>query len=142
MNCIDAIEGIVKTIVDCTLEDLASDNLDDTLFIHSVKTAITATLTFLNKNIEVSDNPDLVKRIIYDYAKEKWITHWAAREKRDPQMVEEGNTISVDRAYLDYYYDYIYDRGVYPPWNDLPLILGPRFTLEKKNGWIEWSKYW
>ncbi len=58
MNCIDAIEGIVKTIVDCTLEDLASDNLDDTLF---------------------------------------------------------GNIKSVDRAYLDYYYDYIYDRGVYPP---------------------------
>ncbi len=115
MNCIDAIEGIVKTIVDCTLEDLASDNLDDTLFIHSVKTTITATLTFLSKNIEVSDNPDLVKRIIYDYAKEKWITHWIACEKRDHQMIEDGNIKSVDRAYLDYYYDYIYDRGVYPP---------------------------
>ena len=115
MNCIDAIEGIIKCIVDRTLEDLAADMLDDTEYIRMTKTAIIAVLAFLDDNKEVSDNPDVIRQVLYDYAKEKWINQCADIHEKNKPTTTDGEDSMVDREYLDYYYDYIYDRGVYPP---------------------------
>jgi len=113
MNCIDAIEGIIKRIIDRTLEDLFSDRLDDTEYIRNIKTVIFAAEAFMRENKEIFNNPEIVKRILYDYAKDKWMNHRVKPQHKNKTTTYKADNL-FDLEYLYYYYDYIYDRGVYP----------------------------
>jgi len=113
MNCIDAIEGIIKRIIDRTNENLVSDRLDDTEYIRNIKAVIAAAETFFGENREVANNPEVVVRILYDYAKDKWMSHHAKLQDKNKSTTDETDDL-FDLEYLYYYYDYIYDRGVYP----------------------------
>ena len=113
MNCIDAIEGIIKRIIDRTLEDLFSDRLDDTEYIRNIKTVIVAAEAFMQENKEIFNSPQIVKRILYDYAKDKWINHRVRPRYKNKTIKNEAYNL-FDLEYLYYYYDYIYDRGYNP----------------------------
>lgn len=113
MNCIDAIEGIIKRIIDHTLEDLISDRLDDTEYIRNIKTVIVAAEAFIQENKEGFHSPEVVKRVLYSYAKDKWMNHRILPQSKNKTTTNEVDNL-LDREYLYYYYDYIYDRGVSP----------------------------
>ena len=112
MNCIDAIEGMVKKIIDCTYEDLCSDFLDDTEYIRNTKTAIVAVETFTHENKEITPLPDVLKNVLYEYAKGKWIAYHLEIENDKTTAGPDESPIDFD--YFNYYYDYIYEHGVQP----------------------------
>lgn len=113
MNCIDAIEGIIKRIIDHVLDDLISDRLDDTEYIRNIKTVIVATEAFIQENKEGGHSPEVVTRILYSYAKDKWMDHRVLPPSKNKPAIDKTDNL-FDREYLYYYYDYIYDRGVSP----------------------------
>ena len=113
MNCIDTIEGIIKRIIDRTLEDLFSDRLDDTEYIRNIKTVIVATEAFMQENKGIFNSPEIVKRILYDYAKDEWMNHRVKRRYKNKTIKDDADSF-FDLEYLYYCYDYIYVRGVYP----------------------------
>ncbi len=113
MNCIDAIEGTVKQIIDQTYENLVIDRMDDTEYIRNIKVAIEAVDSFISKNRELSTHPEVIKKVLYDYAKEKWMAYRSKKEDTSKTAGNEGAE-SMDSEYFFYYYDYIYDRGVQP----------------------------
>lgn len=114
MNSIDTIEGIVREIIDRSFEDLESDARDDSDYIRNIKTVLTAVETFFKNNVEITTTPDsVIRQILYDYAKEKWMDYKLnGQDDRKKLTNEMGH--SNNREYLNFYFDYIYDRGVYP----------------------------
>ena len=107
MNCIDAIEGTVKGIIDQLYADYVENYPDDSEFIRQIKLVIDATEKFVKKNRELITDPEMLSRILYDYAKKRWMENI----ERDPETDEHE---SSDVGYHDYYFDYIYTHGGYP----------------------------
>jgi len=65
------------------------------------------------ENKELSNHPEVIKKVLYDYAKAKWITHRTdIQGKKDAAIQDEDGSMDFD--YFYFYYDYIYDRGVQP----------------------------
>ncbi len=107
MNCIDAIEGTAKGIIDRFYDIYLEDHQDDTEFIRDIKSVIEATEQFVKKNQELISDPGMLKKILYDYAKKKWMENL----ERPP---ESQDTDADGFGYYDYYFDYIFDHGAYP----------------------------
>ena len=107
MNCIDAIEGTVKDIIDQFYNDYLENYPDDTEFIRHIKSVIDATEKFVKKNRELISEPEMLSRILYDYAKKRWMENF----ERYPEAQDNE---SDDVGYHDYYFDYIFTHGGYP----------------------------
>jgi hypothetical protein len=113
MKSIDAIEGAVKCILNKLHEVSVADRLDDSEYIRSVKAVLDATDTYLRRNQQTLAPAGALKSVLYDYSKDLWRsahedTQTAKHLSRTPPMVVEND------GYRDYYYDYIYNHGVYP----------------------------
>lgn len=109
MNCIDAIEGTAKTLL-LKFVDISSDyRLDASEYVRSVKAVIDAAVHFIRNNPEVSETPELVREVLYDYAKEQWLTR--LEKNVDPNQPAVGKP---DIEYQAYCYDYVYVHGNYP----------------------------
>ena len=67
----------------------------------------------MHENKEIFNSPEVVKRILYDYAKDKWMHHRIKLQEKNKTKIDKANNL-LDQEYLYYFYDYIYDRGVYP----------------------------
>ncbi len=114
MNAIDTIEGILKTIIDQSFDDFISDRRDDSDYTRNVKTVLNALEVFLQKNIEfATTTAPTIKGVIYKYAKEKWIAFRSEGVLSKESYRDDSDNLN-DIEYLSYYYDYVYDRGVYP----------------------------
>jgi hypothetical protein len=113
MNIIDAIEGSARYIIDILRLRLNDGELDDTEYIKNVQTVIDAQTRFVSDNNEIACDPKVLKEILYIYSKELWLEVIERRNISAP-IGEQGETIN-NREYLQYYYDYIYTHGVYPP---------------------------
>ena len=106
MNNLDAIEGSVKSILE-KLHGLWIDtHLDDSEYIRNTKAVIEAADQFIQENREITSDPEILIDVLYQYAKELWLTHKMTVEK--PVGAENGD-------YSEYCFDYIYKHGVYPP---------------------------
>ena len=116
VNAIDTIEGILKTIIDQSFDDFISDRRDDSDYTRNVKTVLNALEVFLQKNIEFATTPaPTIKGVIYKYAKEKWIALRSEGVLSKENSRDDSDNLN-DIEYLSYYYDYVYDHGVYPLW--------------------------
>ncbi len=112
MKCIDAVEGTVK----CILDSLHAAHLqvfcDDSEYIYQVKTVIDATGTYVAQNPELIQDPAILKQVLYTYSRNLWL-----KEQRSGEVSQDahpnGSTTDTD-DYQTYYYDYVYERGVYP----------------------------
>lgn len=111
MNCIDAIEGTAKCILDRLQQISAKDRLDDTEHIRNVKAVIEAASFFLNKNQEVTDTPEVLQKVLYAYSKQLWMR---CNETDKDQDTSPNEADEDDIEYNSYYYDYIYEYGCYP----------------------------
>ncbi len=111
MNCIDAVEGTAKTVIDGLFRLFIEYNLDDTEYIRNIKAVMDSTDIFLQNNREISDNPRTLKKVLYEHAKDLWLNNLFSKIGTDninddqiPERIE----------YNGYYFDYIYNHGSYP----------------------------
>jgi hypothetical protein len=111
MKCIDAVEGTVK----CILKQLHSTHnqacSDDSEYIHQVKTVISAIDQYVEKNPELINDAPILKKVLYVYSRDLWLS--AQTEGNTPAKRTDCQVLDND-DYQTYYYDYLYDRGVYP----------------------------
>jgi hypothetical protein len=109
MNCIDAVEGTAKSMLSRFL-DLAIDyRMDASEYIRNVKTVIDGAAQFIKDNPEVSDSPDILRDVLYAYAKSQWLSRMEKTLEADP-----ATATGPDVEYQEYCYDHLYDRGNYP----------------------------
>ena len=73
MNCIDAVEGMAKALLG-KFQDVSTEyRLDDSEYIRNVKAVIDTVILFVKNNPEVSETPELIREVLYDYAKMRWL---------------------------------------------------------------------
>ena len=111
MKCIDAIEGTVKCIIKEMHAAHTRNSADDSEYIYNVKTVIDATDQHVRNHPEFIDNPDILKQVLYIYSRNLWLLG----QQPDATASDTKSTLdSENEEYQTYYYDYIYNRGVYP----------------------------
>lgn len=109
MNCIEAAEGTAKAVL-IKLLDLATEyRMDVSEYVRNVKAVIDAVAVFVKNNPEISDTPDILRDILYDFARGQWL----ARVQKTVEPGQTGTEIT-DIEYQAYCYDYIYAHGNYP----------------------------
>ncbi|MCB2146498.1 MAG: hypothetical protein KQI81_08490 [Deltaproteobacteria bacterium] len=109
MNCIDAVEGMAKALLGKFLEVSTEYRLDDSEYIRTVKAVIDTVILFVKNNPEISETPELIREVLYDYAKTQWLGRLEKTVDSDPVA---GAT--RDLEYQAYCYDYLYAHGNYP----------------------------
>src|SRR5690554_2004674 len=106
MKCIDVIEGAVKAIMSQVHAVILEDRLDDTDYVRMTRAIIEGSDQFVAKNPELVDDPQLLKQVLYEYARNLWLL--------EQQKAEDGTTGKSEPAspdsdeYQTYYYDYLY----------------------------------
>lgn len=114
-ECIEAIEGTAMSVLKSLHEIFLSDRQDDTEYIRNVRAVMDAIRRYAQEDDTVLSDPEPVKLKLYRFAK----TLWLENLKRD---VGDGPNRAIETAandrenedYYDYYFDYIYNHGVYP----------------------------
>ena len=84
----------------------AAGELDDTEYARSARVVIDGTDNFVVENCEITPSPDLLKSVLFEYARELW--------KGSLEEREAPSNVTDDEGYNDYYFDYIFRHGVYP----------------------------
>ena len=112
MKCIDAIEGNVKSILKQLHADYCKTDTDDSEYIFHAKAVIEATDRYIRNNPELIEEPEWLKQVLYVYSRNLWIM---GQQPQGACRSKEDNTLSGENEdYQTYYYDYLYNRGVYP----------------------------
>lgn len=109
MNNLDAIEGSVKSILEKLHGVWLDTHLDDSEYVRNTKAVIDATIRYIEENPEITNAPRILSEVLYDYAKELWLSH-----KMTVVKPVSGKT-GENEDYFEYCFDYIYTHGVYPP---------------------------
>jgi hypothetical protein len=76
------------------------------------KAVIDATDQFVGDNPELVEDPQLLKRVLYDFSRNLWLMK--QQKNGDSPDNESEIMASEDTEYQTYYYDYLYHRGLYP----------------------------
>lgn len=109
MNCIDAVEGNAKALLGKFLDVATEYRLDASEYIRNVKAVLDGVVLFIEENPEVSETPELIRDVLYDYAKNLWLDRFKKSVDSDPKA-----DANPDIEYQAYCYDYVYDHGNYP----------------------------
>lgn len=109
MNNIDAVEGLTKAMLDKFLDVSSEYRMDVSEYIRNVKAVIDTVVGFITNNPEITETPDLIRDVLYDFAKVRWLDRLENTVDSD---LEAG--IKPDMEYYSYCYDYIYTHGNYP----------------------------
>jgi len=107
MNCIDAIEGTVKFIIDRLFDTYLQERLDDTEYIRNIKSVILGAETFIAQNRELMSEPETIRQVLYTHAKDIWLKHTV-------QRIPEAEKNAESDDYYAYYFDHLYHHGNYP----------------------------
>ena len=110
MNCIDAIEGTVKSILTRICIASNEDAMDMSEYIRRVQTLLEATRSYVVSNPEITPDPDVLTGVLYGHARDNWIE--VAR--RSPEASESNEPEQEAREYLSYCFDYLFSHGTYP----------------------------
>ena len=109
MNCIDAVESMGKALLGKFLDVSMEYHMDVSEYIRNVKAVIDTVILFVKNNPEVSETPELIRDVLYEFAKAKWL----ARLEKTVESDEDTGTMH-DLEYQAYCYDYLYSHGNYP----------------------------
>jgi hypothetical protein len=107
MKCIDAVEGTVKCIIKQLHATHHHTSSDDSEYIQQVKMVIDAIDEYVLKNPELIDDPAILKQVLYVYSRQLWLKGQKSRGARH-------RTRAKNEDYHTYYFDFLYDRGIYP----------------------------
>lgn len=110
MDCIEAVEGVLKSVFVKLHEIFVEYRLDDTEYIRNARAVLDATDMFLQNN-KLSETPDQLRESLYEFSKGLWLDHLKEARNKEADLKEAGEK---DEGYDEYYYDYIYSNGVYP----------------------------
>ncbi|MCD4804207.1 MAG: hypothetical protein K8R07_00850, partial [Desulfobacterales bacterium] len=108
MKCIDAIEGTIKYIISEFHQIYIEEGLDDTEYIRNIKAIIDGIDKFIQNNKEIISEAKMLKQVLYSFSKELWLANL------EKSYTENVTYHDEDKGYYDYYFDYIYNHGVYP----------------------------
>lgn len=111
MNCIDAVEGTAKSIIDGLFQLFIESNHDDTEYIRNMKKVMDSTGLFLQNNREITGDPETLKKVLYEYAKVLWLKNLVNNIKNDDKSSEN---VLEKVEYHEYYFNHIYNHGTYP----------------------------
>jgi len=114
MNCIDAIEGSFKCLVNRFYQAYLDESLDDTIYIRNIRSVIEGLDDFIshNKELQLID-AKILRNVIYGYARDKWLK--SIRELTGKETPPVGKNVGSDPdEYHLYYFDYIFHNGMYP----------------------------
>lgn len=114
MNFIDAIEGTAKSTIRNLLRDFVEDRLDDTEYVRNVKAVLNGAEEFVMANREILCDVKVLRRVLYEYAKELWITNLKTKLEQESETGETRPDMVENEEYFDYYFDYIYAHSLYP----------------------------
>jgi hypothetical protein len=113
MNCIDAIEGMAKGIIDAYLRELIEERMDDSDYVRNVKVLINATSTYVQEHQVIFSNPKLLKNLLDTYAKELWLTQ-QRRSAAENDSAKDGQSAAERDEYNNFFYDHLYMNDTYP----------------------------
>jgi hypothetical protein len=113
MKCIDAIEGTTKYIISEFHQIYIEGRLDDTEYIRNIKAIIDGIDMFIQDNKEVISEAKMLKQVLYSFSKELWLANLKKSYTENITSHDEDDS-SKTNGYYDYYFDYIYNHGVYP----------------------------
>jgi hypothetical protein len=111
MKCIDVLEGTAKYILDRLYQLFIHDNLDDSEYVRNVKAVIEAIDAFMQSNPELIADPTLLKDVLYIYSRNLWLF---GKQPADAAAKPAESLNEEQEEYQTYYYDYLYNRGLYP----------------------------
>ncbi len=114
MNCIDAIEGSFKCLINRFHQAYLDESRDDTIYVRNVRSVIEGLEDFIqhNKELQLID-PKILRNVIYGYAIEKWLK--SVRDLVSQENPPAAKPVSPEsEEYYRYYFDYIYHHGMYP----------------------------
>ena len=109
MNFIDAIEGTGRSILQRLYLGYVEGSRDDSEFIGNAKMVIEGIAAFIQAHAELMIQADVVVKVLHHHARQLWL--------ECDGMEEDGGDASEENeaaAYRRYYFDYIYQHGVYP----------------------------
>lgn len=109
MNCIDAVEGTAKVLLQKFLDVSVENRQDLSEYIREVKVVIDAVAQFLKNNPEVNVASEAIRSVLYDYAKAQWLGRLGKTGDFSDQTTTEK-----DIEYQAYCYDYLFTHGDYP----------------------------
>ena len=128
MNCIDCVEGVIKDVIVNIHGMFIDERQDDTEYIRNIKAVIFGADSFIQNNRELVGDPKLLEKVLYAFARQLWLETPCEVLEGDPAVAankeDEGETTEggcenapspYDDKYYKYYFDYIYNHGVYPP---------------------------
>ena len=111
MKCIDAVEGTIKCIL-ARLSKVSFENrLDDSEYIITIKAVIEAAELHLKDNPEIAEDPGLLIRELYTYARNLWLKNLSPDNEQETVNLSDSDERN---EYQTYYFDYLYNRGIYP----------------------------
>jgi hypothetical protein len=113
MQCIDAVEGVLKGIISGMAQRYADGEVDDLEFIRIVRTAVDCAVKFLEENKEIGTQPQILEKVLFDWGKAAWRCIHTQKAASDP-FKPKDMALTQDEGHEDYLFDYIYKRGLYP----------------------------
>ena len=113
MKCIDGVEGALRSVLTAFQRRYARQELDDTDFVQNIKTIIEGATDFLDQNREIGTDPELLRRVLYDFSRQWWVEYITQKQREDARE-DDLEVSSSDDGYIEYYFDYIYECGSYP----------------------------
>ncbi|MDI6796749.1 MAG: hypothetical protein QMD09_07385 [Desulfatibacillaceae bacterium] len=113
MQCIDAVEGVLKGTISGMAQRYADGEVDDLEFARIVRTAVDCAVKFLEENKEIGTQPQILEKVLFDWAKSAWLKILAQKAANDPTRPKDMAP-AQDEGHEDYLFDYLYRRGLYP----------------------------
>ena len=113
MQCIDAVEGVLKSTISGMAQRYADGEVDDLEFARIVRTVVDCAVKFLGENKEIGTQPQLLEKVLFDWGKSLWRRIYAQKAASDPLKPKEMALIQ-DEGYEDYLFDHLYRLGRYP----------------------------
>ncbi len=113
MNCIDAIEGTVKSILRQVCQASVEADSDDSDYVQKVKVILKATEKYAKKNRDVVPQPEILGKVLYEYSRSLWLN----RKKTSNSSKNAANKKTLNdenHDYQVYYYDYLFHNDQYP----------------------------
>lgn len=113
MQHIDAIEGVVKSILSEMFHASAVDSPDDTDYIRSVKIIIRASVDHVQNFTDSAGASTAIQNALYSHAKNLWLNHIKKIRQSEPDACKSSE--ENQDGYDSYFFDYIYKHDSYPP---------------------------
>lgn len=112
---IDAIEGTAKSVLQSLYQVFVNDRQDDTEYIRNVKAVMEALQQYARENNGILPAPEPLKLKLYRFSKSLWLENLKREAGNGPDSeIALGSDGMYHEDYYDYYFDYIYNHGVYP----------------------------